>query len=95
MSDQNSEVVYQIRPDDLMTELGIKKDTYYNYLKYLGLKAEKDHDGKAYLTDEQANAMRAMRLHVETTGKMEGFVNSNGELAIANEASLADAALRP
>jgi hypothetical protein len=91
MSDQDSAVVYQIRPDDLMGELGIKKDAYYAYLKFLGIKAEKD-DGKAYLSESQANLIRALRLHVETTGKMEGFVNSNGELAIAEGASLLDAA---
>ncbi len=92
MTDQNSTVVYQIRPDDLMSELGIKKDTYYNYLKFLGLKAEKDHEGKAYLNEEQANALRALRQHIETTGKMDGFLNSNGELAVSQESNILNAA---
>lgn len=83
MSDQNSAVVYQIRPDDLMGELEIKKDAYYTYMKFLGLKAEKDHDGKAYLSEEQANLMRELRQHVTSTGKMDGFVNSNGEMVTA------------
>jgi hypothetical protein len=83
MTDQNSAVVYQIRPDALGEELGIKKDSYYTYMKFLGLRAEKDHDGKAYLSEGQANLMRALRQHVVSTGKMEGFVNSNGETVTA------------
>ena len=49
MTDQNSAVEHQIRPNALMEELGIKKDAYYAYLKHLGFKAEKDSDGKAFL----------------------------------------------
>jgi hypothetical protein len=76
MSDQNSATLNQIRPDDLMAELGIKKDAYYAYLKHLGIKASKDPDGKSYLTDEQANLVRSLRSHVEKTGKIEGFPNN-------------------
>jgi hypothetical protein len=91
MDTQNSVVEHQIRPDDLMAELGIKKDAYYAYLKHLGLKAEKDSNGNAYLTEEQANAVRALRSHVQNTGKMDGFLNSNGELAIAEDGNLLNA----
>ncbi|MDX2242284.1 MAG: hypothetical protein NW224_16490 [Leptolyngbyaceae cyanobacterium bins.302] len=90
MDSQNSVVEHQIRPDDLMAELGIKKDAYYAYLKYLGLKAEKDSNGNAFLTDEQANAVRALRSHVQITGKMDGFLNSRGGLAVADTPSLLD-----
>jgi hypothetical protein len=76
MTDQNSAPLNPIRPDDLMSELGIKKDTYYTYLKHLGIKAAKDENSKSYLTDEQANLVRSLRSHVEKTGKMEGFPNS-------------------
>ncbi len=76
MADQNSALLDPIRPDDLMSELGIKKDTYYSYLKHLGIKAAKDENGKSYLTDEQANLVRSLRSHVEKTGKIEGFPNS-------------------
>jgi len=91
MDSQNSVVEQQIRPDDLMGELGIKKDAYYAYLKYLNLKAEKDLNGNAFLTEVQANLVRALRSHVQETGKMEGFLNSNGELAVSEGASLLDA----
>lgn len=76
MTDQNSATLDQIRPDDLMGELGIKKDAYYAYLKHLGIKASKDSEGKSYLKEEQANLVRALRSHVEKTGKIEGFPNS-------------------
>jgi hypothetical protein len=95
MDTPNSAVEHQIRPMDLMSELDIQKDAYYAYLKYLGLKAEKDSEGKAYLTNEQANAIRALRSHVKQTGKMDGFLNSNGELAVAGEGSLLDQAAAP
>lgn len=77
MSDQNSVVEHQIRPNDLMAELGIKKDAYYAYMKQLELKAEKDENGKAFLTEEMANSVRAIRSHVEAGGKIEGFSVSN------------------
>jgi len=85
MSDQNSSQPHRIRPDDLMQELGIKKDTYYADLNYLEIKASKDENGKAYLTNEQANLVRELRSHVSQTGKREGFASSspdriNGDL---------------
>lgn len=76
MADQNSVVTPQIRPDDLMSELGIGKDTYYDDLKFLGLRAEKDSEGKAYLTEEQANLVRALRSHVANVGKRDGFFDN-------------------
>ena len=90
MTDQNSEIDYQIRPDDLMEELGIKKDAYYAYIKFLDIKIEKA-DGKAYLSQEQADLMRSLRSHVLETGKMEGFANSNsGELVTVESANLTE-----
>jgi hypothetical protein len=76
MSDPNSATLDPIRPDDLMGELGVKKDAYYEYLRHLGIKASKDKEGKAYLTEDQASQVRALRSHVEKTGKIEGFPNS-------------------
>ena len=88
MSDQNLTVEHQIRPSDLMGELGIKKDTYYAYLKHLDLQANKDPKGKAYLDPEQANLVRALRVHVEQTGKMEGFDRAKFEEEAEREAAL-------
>ncbi|MEM9486908.1 MAG: hypothetical protein AAGA83_24815, partial [Cyanobacteria bacterium P01_F01_bin.116] len=73
MADQNSTVEQQIRPNILQDQLGIKKDAYYAYLKQLGIKAEKDSDGKAFLTEGQANSIRLLRQHVVDGGKIEDF----------------------
>lgn len=86
---QNSFVERQVRPTELMEELGIKKDAYYTYLKQLGIKAQKDGDGQAYLTPEQADRIRQLRSHVLATGKLEGFEQST--LATAPDAGLGEA----
>ena len=74
---QNSAPNNSIRPDELMEELGIKKDAYYKDINYLDIKPEKDSEGKVYLTQEQANKIRALRNHVSETGKRNGFDNSS------------------
>ena len=65
-----------IRPDELITKLGIKKVAYYEDLSHLDIKQEKDCEGKAYLTIEQVNKIRALRNHVNETGSKKGFNNS-------------------
>lgn len=74
---QNSAPTNCIRPDELMSELGIKKDAYYKDLNYLDITPEKDSEGKAYLTNEQAEEIRALRNHVNETGKRNGFNSSS------------------
>jgi hypothetical protein len=73
---QNSAPNNSIRPDELMEELSIKKDAYYKDLSHLDIKPEKDSEGKAYLTIEQASEIRALRNHVNETGSRKGFNNS-------------------
>ncbi|NEP15476.1 MAG: hypothetical protein F6J97_01085 [Leptolyngbya sp. SIO4C1] len=79
MTNQNSAIEHQIRPEQLQEELGIKKDAYYAYLKQLGIKASKDSNGKAYLEPEQANCVRQLRQHVLAGGKIEEFEVSHFE----------------
>ena len=74
---QNSVPTNIIRPDELMTELGIKKDAYYKDLSHLDIKPDKDSEGKAYLTIEQANEIRSLRNHVNETGSRKGFTNNS------------------
>lgn len=92
MSDQNStvqsEAKPEIRPDALMDEIGVKKQTYYTYLNHLGIKAQKDSSGKAYLTNEQANLVRELREHVVAGGKIEEFAVSNS-LSVVGDSGLA------
>lgn len=70
---QNSVIEHQIRPTELMEALGIKKDAYYAYLKFLDIKAQKDPNGKAYLEREQAERIQQLWAYVQRTGKMDGF----------------------
>ncbi len=81
MTDQNSTVEHQLRPEELMAELDIKKQAYYTYLKHLGIKADKDSKGKVYLTQTQANLVRELRAHVVGGGKIDGFEVSNSDPA--------------
>jgi hypothetical protein len=100
MSDQNSgegQVVsgeaLGVRPDEVMKEFDIKKDAYYDRIKFLGIKAAKDNSGKAYLTQEQFDLMQRLDQHIKIAGAMDGFilgaaVEEGGDLAIAGEAGL-------
>ena len=74
---QNSVPDNSIRPDELMSELGIKKDAYYKDLNYLDIKPDKDSEGKAYLTIEQANEIRGLRNHVNETGSRKNYQSSS------------------
>ncbi|MDJ0568066.1 MAG: hypothetical protein QNJ53_03370 [Pleurocapsa sp. MO_192.B19] len=90
---QNSALDQKIRPDELIEEFNIRKDTYYDDLKYLGIKAQRDSKRKPYLTFDQASQVRALRSHVSKTGKRDGFVygglvvSNNNDLAINSEAN--------
>jgi hypothetical protein len=53
MDAQNSVVMPQIRPEQAMEQLGIKKDAYYEDLRFLNLKAKRDSEGKSYLDEKQ------------------------------------------
>ena len=88
MTDQNSVVVPQIRPEQAMEQLNIRKDAYYADLKYLGIQAQKDSEGKRYLDQRQFQLLMALRKHVEETGKRQGFQMS-GELAPVASGSMA------
>ena len=90
MTDQNSAVEHQIRPDEAMELLGIKKDAYYDLLKFLGIKTQKDKEGKAYLAKHQFDRLVELGSWIEQTGKMEGFTHLNSALAPAQGGGLLD-----
>ncbi|MDJ0902199.1 MAG: hypothetical protein QNJ55_25695 [Xenococcus sp. MO_188.B8] len=71
-----------------MAELDLKKSTYYDDLKFLGITASKDENKKAYLTIDQANQVKALRSHVSKTGKRDGF--ESGALTVSSNNELAD-----
>ncbi|AOX04724.1 hypothetical protein BJP34_35690 (plasmid) [Moorena producens PAL-8-15-08-1] len=96
MSKQNSTPEGAIRPETLMSELNIKKDAYYKDLNHLKIEAQTDSEGKAYLTQEEADQVRALRSHVKKTGKRSGFSNNSivkvddSNLAKENEATTSE-----
>ena len=65
------------RPEEVQELFGIKKVSYYSRLKRLGIEAHKDEQGKPYLDQAQFEAFKALHEHINNTGKMEGFVNTN------------------
>lgn len=89
MSDQNSTTEMQYRPEEVQSLLSIKSAAYYERTKFLKIKANKDEEGKAYLTSEQFEQLKQLGEHIQKTGKMEGFTNQNSsELAVSNSASI-------
>ena len=70
---QNLPLENLIRPEELMEEIGIKKDTFYKDLKFLGIVKVKDENGLLCITQEDAERIRALREHIQETGKRQGF----------------------
>lgn len=88
--DQNSAIEMQYRPDEVQRILDIKSAQYYERLKFLGIKANKDEKGKAYLDQSQFDRMKRLDQHIRETGEMDGFIDSEGgELAPVNPTNLA------
>jgi hypothetical protein len=93
MSQPEIEVIRPIRPDEAMEQLGVKKDAFYDRLKYLGIKLAKDDDNKTFLTQAQFDQLEALGKHIKETGKMEGFLDSNSALAVKQDSGLAETAV--
>lgn len=85
MDDPNSAIENRIRPDELLEKYQIKKDAYYARLNHLGIKPYRDSSKRVYLTDEQVTLLDELHLHINQTGKMEGFNSSNNGLVKAEE----------
>ncbi|MEM1392134.1 MAG: hypothetical protein AAGG00_02365 [Cyanobacteria bacterium P01_H01_bin.150] len=85
MTDQNSTGNTKHRPESLIKKYGIKSSAYYQRIKFLNIKAQKDEDKKAYLTDEQVEMMDALHEYINNNGKMEGFTFSVGGNEAASE----------
>ena len=73
-------------PDEACEILGIKKSPYYERLRFLGIKANKDEEG-TYLNAEQMKLMQDLDNHIRETGKMEGF-SGGGQLALSESSDL-------
>jgi hypothetical protein len=89
MSQPEIEVIRPIRPEEAMEQLGVKKDGFYARLKHLGIKLDKDDDGKTFLTQDQFDRLEALGEHIKTTGKMDGFLDKNSALIVKQDNGLA------
>ena len=91
-TDRNSATEMHYRPEEVQREFDIKTTQYYERIKFLGIKAHKDGQGKAYLDKAQFDRMKRLDQHIQETGEMDGFIDSEGsELAVSNPANLAEA----
>lgn len=91
MTNQNSGIERQIRPDEAMELLGIKKDAYHDRRKFLGIEHQRDSEGKVWLLPEDFDRMQALGEYIVEHGKMDGFLNRNvSELATINQTGLAE-----
>ena len=87
---QNSPTEAQFSPDEVQSRFGIKKDAYYDRLKFLGVKAAKDSTGKAFISSNQIEMLDSLDGYIKENGKMEGFINKN---SIGDEAETESAPL--
>ncbi len=76
-------------PEEACEALGIKKSPYYERLRFLGIKANKDAEG-TYLNAEQMKLMEELDKHIRETGKMEGF-SGGGQLALVENSGATSA----
>lgn len=76
-------------PEEACEALGIKKSPYYQRLRFLNIKANKDDEG-LYLTEDQMKLMWDLHEHIKQTGKMEGF-SGGGQLALVENSGAASA----
>ena len=53
--------------------MGVKSNTYYRDVNFLNIEAIKDDDGKTWITQEDAERIKALRNYVQETGKRKGF----------------------
>lgn len=80
----------RIRPEELMDELGIKKSKYYNILKVLGIKAEKDEKGMSYLSYNQIEKIRGYLLGQNETA--ENDISGNSSMVKVDDNDIAASA---
>ena len=80
----------RIYTESVLAELQVGKDTYYAYIKFLGITTQKDADRKAYITQEDLYLLQALRSHVADNGTRQGFKHpQNGDLIVRESNQIA------
>ena len=93
MANRNSAAADYFRPEDVQEMFGIKKSQYYDRMRYLGIKANRDSQGKSYLDESQLELLKGLDEYIKQEGKMEGFeANNNGASLVKSESQQLDTA---
>ena len=75
-----------IKTSELETLLGIKPSTFYKDMEFLNIKAIKDENNIAWITNKDFQRLKLLRKHVKTTGRRTGFQDlKEGELVTVKE----------
>jgi hypothetical protein len=77
MTNRNSAAPDYFRPEEVQEMFGIKKTQYYDRMRYLGIKANRDSEGKSYLVREQIDLLEELDEYIKKEGKMSGFEPSH------------------
>ena len=74
--------------DDILQRLGVGKDTFYKWKKYLNLEGSRDENKAVYFSDGDIAALDLLKQHLDNGGKLEDFEVS--ALAIASDSNLSE-----
>ncbi|NET90944.1 MAG: hypothetical protein F6K45_23100 [Kamptonema sp. SIO1D9] len=67
--------------------LSIKKDTYYKWLKHLGIKPKRDDNNKTYLDDSDLELLSDLKDYYDEKGTIEGFQSGSEIVKVDNQSS--------
>jgi transposase len=85
----------ELKPESVQTLLELGKSQYYELLKYLGEKAQREN-GEAFLTFAQVQRLAALRDWCEERGKIDGFLEAEkGALQTIEPGDLSSDNLEP
>jgi hypothetical protein len=86
-------------PEMVQEELGISKSAYYDWIKYLSIKASKEN-GRAFLTLAEFDRLKELKMWFTQHNRLGGFLESEkqdsadgdrlGELAVSGGGELAE-----
>ena len=85
MADHTDRTNQRRRPDELQAKYNIKKPAYYDRLRFLGIKHQKDSSRRSYLNPEQVELLDALDIYIKKTGKMEGFDPNNSTAIVKSD----------
>ncbi|WP_040655687.1 hypothetical protein [Rubidibacter lacunae] len=80
------ELPTQARRSELLQRYGIGKTTFYEWLKYLDIRARKDRQRHAYFTAEHVRQLDSLHRYYCDRGTIEGFLEAQRSVTVSEEA---------